>query len=177
MNLQLRYYGDPILRKPSEPIEQVTDEIRTLAVAMIDFADNNSGIGLSAVQIGIPIRLFVCRAYVENPDGSWGTTPPRVFINPKVVFCSQETIVDNEACMSIPKVRENVERPAQVRIEATDLDGNLFIEESVGYNARIRLHENDHLNGTLFIDRLPPKIRKKIEPQLSAIKAAYTLEK
>ncbi|HSX12565.1 MAG TPA: peptide deformylase [Rhabdochlamydiaceae bacterium] len=175
MNLTLRYYGDPILRKQSESIEKITDEHRTLATSMVNYIDGNNGIGLSAVQIGLPIRLFVCRSYIENPDGSWGVTVPRVFINPKIIFISEETIVDNEACMSIPKVREDVQRPYRIKVEAIDLDGKTFIEESVGYNARIRMHENDHLNGVLFIDRLPPKIRKKIEPQLREIKKKYSI--
>jgi peptide deformylase len=173
MDFKFRYYGDPILRKKSEPIEKVTEEIRKLAGDMVHYIDGNNGIGLSCVQIGMPIRMFVCRSYVENPDGSWGVTPPTFFINPKIIYISEETITDNEACMSIPKIREDVQRPYKVKIEATDLNGQIFIEESEGYNARIRMHENDHLNGVLFIDRLPPKVRKRIEPQLRAIKAKY----
>ncbi|HSX03531.1 MAG TPA: peptide deformylase [Rhabdochlamydiaceae bacterium] len=171
--MKLRYYGDPILRKRSEPVQQITDELRQLAAEMIQFIDGNNGIGLSAIQIGLPIRMFVCRGYVENPDGSWGVTAPRAFINPKIIFISDETIVDNEACMSIPNIREDVQRPYKIKVEAMGLDGKIFIEESEGYNARIRMHENDHLNGVLFIDRLPSKVRKRIDPQLREIKNKY----
>lgn len=169
-----RYYGDPILRKQSEPVEEITDEIKELAHFMIDYADNHNGIGLSAVQVGVPIRLFVLRDYVVLPDGKWTVSAPKVFINPKIVWKSKETEIDDEPCMSIPGLNVGpIERPVKVRFEATDLDGNHFVEERQGINARVSFHENDHLNGVLQIDRAPPRVRKKIEPDLQAIKKKY----
>lgn len=171
---RLRYYGDPVLRKHSEPIEEITGEIKELAHFMIDYADNHNGIGLSAVQVGVPIRLFVLRDYVILPDGTWAVSEPKIFINPKIVWKSKEMNIDNEACMSIPGLNEGpVERPSRVRIEALDLDGNPFTEEREGLNARVSFHENDHLNGVLCIDRLPPAVRKRIEPDLQEIKKKY----
>lgn len=169
-----RYFGDPVLRKRSEEIAEITDEIKELAHFMINYADNNNGIGLSAVQVGVPIRLFVLRDYVILPDGKWTVTPPKVFINPKIIAKSKETEIDMEGCMSFPGLQVGpLERPVRVTIEATDLEGNLFTEEREGLNARVSFHENDHLNGVLHIDRAPLHIRKKLEPQLQEIKKKY----
>lgn len=172
---RFRYYGDPILRQHSLPIEKITDEIKELARFMIHYADNNNGIGLSAIQVGVPIRLFVLRDYIIPPDGGrWTYSAPKIFINPKIIWKSEETNVDTEGCMSLPKLNLGpIERPTYVKIEAQDLDGNTFIDEREGLNARVTFHENDHLNGVLHIDRLPPNVRKKIEPQLQAIKKKY----
>lgn len=170
----LRTYGDPILRKKSQPVEEITDEIKELARILLDYVDNNNGIGMSAVQLGVPIRMFVLRNYVVLPDEKWTVSAPMVFINPKIVWKSKEKETDTEGCLSIPEMRIGpVERPSQVTIEALDLDGNTFVDERKGMNARVTLHENDHLNGVLFIDRLPPKVRKEIEPELQAIKKKY----
>ena len=173
MILKLCYYGDPILRKRSAPIEHITDEIRQLAVDMVETMDKNNGLGLSGCQIGKPIRLFVLRNYVETPDGKWAMSAPSVFINPKILSVSDEVILDREGCLSIPGIRGEVQRPLKVTVEATDMSGKVFIEESTGYNARCRLHENDHLNGVLFIDRISSQARKKIDPLLREIKKKY----
>lgn len=170
-----RYLGDPVLREHSKPIEEITDEIKELAHFMIDYADNNNGIGLSAVQVGVPIRLFVLRDYIILPDGKWSVSEPKVFINPKVLWKSKEMEEDQEGCMSVPNLQVGpIARPAKVRIEALDLDGNTFVDEREGINARVSFHENDHLNGVLHIDRLPPRVRKKIESDLQAIKKKYS---
>lgn len=174
--LQIRYFGDPVLRENSAPIVEITEEVKKLAHDMIQTFDNNSGIGLSACQVGVPIRMFVARSYIGLPDGTWTATAPIVFINPKILSVSKETESDSEGCLSIPGIREWVERPIKVTIEATDLNGKRFVEVFEGrdeierLNARVRLHENDHLNGVLFIDRLPPKVRKRIETKLREIK-------
>ena len=169
-----RYYGDPVLREQSKPIEEITDEIKELAHFMIDYADNNNGIGLSAIQVGVPIRLFVLRDYVVLPDGKWALSAPKVFINPKILWKSKETDTDTEGCMSVPNIQLGpIERPIKIKIEATDLEGNTFVEEREELNARVTFHENDHLNGVLHIDRLPPHVRKKIKPELDEIKKKY----
>ena len=172
--LRLRYYGDPVLREKSKEIETITDEIKELAHYMVRFADNNNGIGLSAVQLGIPIRLFVLRNYVLSPEGKWNVTAPKFFINPKILWKSEETNVDTEGCLSFGHFNVGpIARPNKVTIEALDLEGNTFIDEREGLNARVSFHENDHLNGVLHIDRLPPAVRKKLEPELQRIKKKY----
>jgi len=172
-----RYYGDPVLRQQSRPIEEITDEIKELTEFMIHYMDNHGGIGLSAVQVGVPIRLFVLRDYIVHPDEKWTiSSQVKVFINPKIVWKSEETDVDTEGCMSLPKLSVGpIERPNCVKFEAQDMEGKLFTDEREGINARVTFHENDHLNGVLHIDRLPPNVRKKIEPELQAIKKKYSI--
>lgn len=135
--------------------------------------DEIDAIGLAAVQVGVPIRLFVCRSYVMIPNEPWTMTPAKVYINPKLSNHSEELVEDQEGCISIPKLRGNVIRPLKLTIEALDLDGKLFTEDLEGYNARSRMHENDHLNGVLYIDRMHENDRKKLDADLRAIKKAY----
>lgn len=170
----LRYFGDPVLRKRSKSVEKITDEIKELVRFMIDYIDNNSGIGLAAVQVGVPIRLFVLRDYIISSDGEWTFSEPKIFINPKILWKTKETKLDQEGCLSIPGLRLGpIERPDKVRVEAINLDGKKFIDERDGINARVFFHENDHLNGVFFIDRLPIAVRKKIENDLQILKKKY----
>ena len=173
MLLQIRYYGDKVLRARCEPVEEITQEIRDLVSNMIETMDVGKGIGLAAPQVGYPIRLFVLRNYIETQEGDLAFSEPLVYINPKLSNPSQKKVLDTEGCLSIPGLREEVERPLKIRIEATDLQGTPFAEEVEGYNARVRMHENDHLNGVLFIDRLDLRKRKKIDPFLKAIEKKY----
>lgn len=170
MRLPVLIYGDPLLRKRCAPIEKVTEEIQQLARDMIETMDAADGIGLAASQVGQLVRLFVCRSYIITADGRWAMTEPKVYINPKLTDHSKETIEDDEGCLSIPRLRGNVVRPLKVTIEALDINGNPFREELEGYNARIRMHENDHINGVLYIDRMSEKDRKALEPALQKIK-------
>ena len=170
---KLRYYGDPVLREKSVPIEEITDEIKALAQEMIELTDDYNGIGLSAIQIGVPIRMFILRNYIVMPDGTWMASTPQVFINPKILSVSKETEMDTEGCLSIPGVRVYVERPKSIKIEATDLAGKTFVEEVEGLNARVRFHEKDHLDGVLSVDRAPIREKKRVEDQLRALKKKY----
>ncbi len=175
----LRYFDDPVLRKQSEPVEKITDEIKQLVADLIETCAHHNGAGLSACQIGICLRIFILHNYLPLPDGTWALSAPLVFINPKILSASQEVESDSEGCLSIPHFREWVERPIKLTIEALNLKGERFVEVFEGrteierLNARVRFHENDHLNGVLFIDRLPPKVRKRIEPQLRLINTNY----
>ncbi len=175
MLLKIYYYGHPILRKRCEPIQEITDEIRKLAHDMIETMDKNDGVGLAAPQVGHSVRLFVLRDYIITEEGHWTLSEkPKVFINPKLINPSEHMISDTEGCLSIPSLRLPVDRPDKVTIEAMDLDGNTFVEELEGYNARVRMHENDHINGVLFIDRIDTALRSEIDPMLKEIKKKYT---
>ncbi len=174
MKLPLFYYGHPILRKKCEPIEEVTPAIRKLVADMVETIDQINAIGLSAPQVGKSIRLFVLRRYIILPDGRWTVSEPYVYINPKVLEHSEETWVDDEGCMSIPGIRLPVVRPLKIKMEATDLEGNTFVHELEGLNARVLFHENDHINGVLYIDRVDEKERQKAEPYLKKIKKKYS---
>jgi len=170
MILQIYYYGHPVLRSHCKPIAKITDEIRKLAQDMVETMDAKNGIGLAAPQVGKAIRLFVLRNYIEDSEGKSAISEPQVFINPKILEHGEEQLTDIEGCLSIPDVRLEVTRPAKIKIEATDLNGNIFVEEVSGYNARVRMHENDHINGVLFVDRADHATRKKIDPILLEIK-------
>ena len=174
MLLKMRYYGDPVLRKQCEPIKEITEEIRKLAKDMIETMDKNDGIGLAAPQVGHSVRLFVLRNYIFTEEGHWTLSDPKVFINPKLKDPSVHLISDTEGCLSLPGLRLPVNRPDKITVEAIDLEVNIFVEELEGYNARVRMHENDHINGVLFIDRVDTYLRKKIDPILKEIKKKYT---
>lgn len=174
MPLKLYYYDHPVLRKRCEPIKKITPEIRQLARDMIEMMDRCNGAGLAAPQVGHSVRLFVLREYIETEDEKWIlSSTPKVYINPKFSSPEGGLIEDSEGCLSFPGLRIDVSRPDKITVEATDLDGNLFVEHLEGYNARLRMHENDHINGVLFIDRLKSKERKEIELILRSIKAKY----
>ncbi len=170
MKLPICLYGNPILRKKGESIKEITDEIRQLAHDMVETMDAAKGIGLAAPQVGRSLRLFVLRRYVDGPDGKWTVSDPIVYINPKILAVSEEVWESEEGCLSIPKIRLNVERPFKIKVESTRLDGSHVIEEIEGMNARVILHENDHINGVLFIDRVPKKLLQLVEPKLREIK-------
>lgn len=173
MLLNLRYYGDPILRKKASPIEVITDEIKKLAADMIETVDTMDQLGLAAPQVGHLIRLFVVRNYIELENGGLTLSSPMVYINPKIASYSKNLSRDMEGCLSIPGVRGPVERPESIVIEAQDIHGNWFKEELHGYNARSRMHENDHLNGVLYIDRMHSYDRNKMEGHLQKLIKQY----
>lgn len=174
MKLQIVYFGNPILRKKCVPIPEVTAEIRTLAQNMIETMQECDGVGLAAPQINSDLRIFVCmippNAHPSINDNEWDNSEIVVFINPKILEYSDELWVRGEGCISIPQIYLPVERPVRVKVQATDLDGNLFERELIGISARCFLHENDHINGVLFIDRVHGKMRQQIEPQLRELK-------
>ena len=138
---------DPILRTEYEPVERVDEEIRTLADDMLETMYDAPGIGLAAIQIGIPRRLLVIDCAKEDEEPA-----PMVFINPKVVASSDERSVYEEGCLSIPDYYAEVERPAQVTVDYVDRDGKQQQIEADGLLATCLQHEIDHLNGVLFID-------------------------
>ena len=173
MILSLKYYDDNFLREKSDPINQITNEIKKLIDDMIETMDALDGVGLAAAQVGKHLRLFILRPVLKKPDDSCTLGPVEVFINPQLSNPSKETEIMEEGCLSFPGIHESVERPVSIDVSATDLNGKIFKIIAKGFYAREIMHENDHLNGTLFIDRLDKVTRKKIEPQLQAIKEKY----
>ncbi|NGX42644.1 MAG: Peptide deformylase [Chlamydiae bacterium] len=177
MKLPLAYYGDPMLRKKGVAVEVIDDEIRQLVRDMVDTMIEHNGIGLAAPQVHRSLDIFITAAPNKQPDGSWKPGELRVFINTKILFVSEEKESTSEGCLSIPTLYAEVVRPVKIRIHATDLDGNEFEEEFSGLEARDILHENDHVNGVLFVDRIQGKERKEIEPKLREIKKTYYQKK
>jgi peptide deformylase len=140
---------DPRLKTVSQTVETVDAEIRRLVDDMLESMYRAEGIGLAAIQIGVPKRVLVMDTARKD-----GRTEPRVFINPKIVWSSDGTAVFEEGCLSVPDIWEEVERPAQIRAEYLDREGKLQTLEAEGLLATCLQHEIDHLEGILFVDHL-----------------------
>jgi peptide deformylase len=130
-------------------VESVSAEIRTLIDDMADSMYAADGIGLAAIQIGVPSRILVI-----DLDQKEGTRNPRAFINPKITWASDEMAVYEEGCLSVPEIWDDVERPARIKAEYLDEHGEKQLLEADGLLATCLQHEMDHLNGVLFIDHL-----------------------
>jgi len=140
---------DPRLQAVSTDVEKVDDDIRKLIDDMADSMYQADGIGLAAVRIGVAKRVIVI-----DLDQKEGKKNPRAFINPKITWASDEMAVFEEGCLSVPEIWDDVERPARIRCEYLDSDGNKQLLEADGMLATCLQHEMDHLNGVLFIDHL-----------------------
>ena len=154
--LSMRRYGDPILRLLAAPVAAVTPEIKTLIADMAETMWHQVGTGLSAPQIGVSLRIFVM------DDGKRGA---RAIVNP-VVTERGGVVKEEEGCLSLPGIFAEVERSKSLRIEALDGEGQPISFEAQGLQAKIIQHELDHLDGVLFIDRLPPVTRDRIKKKI-----------
>jgi len=164
--LKIVYYPDPVLRRPAEAVAEVTDEVRAVARRMIELMHEARGVGLAAPQVGLSWRLFVV-----NPTGDAGDD--RVYINPELADASRITGRHEEGCLSIPGVTGQIMRPTAIGIEATDLEGGRFADQSDELLARIWQHEYDHLDGVLILDRMTPIDKKAARRGLEALEADY----
>jgi peptide deformylase len=140
---------DPRLQAVSTDVETVDAEIRKLVDDMTESMYAAEGIGLAAVQIGVPKRVIVI-----DLDQKEGKKNPRAYINPKILWASDEMAVFEEGCLSVPEIWDDVERPAGIKAEYLDRDGKKQTLEADGLLATCLQHEMDHLNGVLFIDHL-----------------------
>ncbi|MFC1660831.1 peptide deformylase [Gemmatimonadota bacterium] len=147
--------GTPVLRLQAEEVHELDDEVRDLPRRMFSTMYAGGGQGLAAPQVGISRRIAV----VDVPPG---TGDRYVLINPRILAVSEERARAVEGCLSLPRVREIVERPAEVLIEAMDPSGAYLRLEAGGDLARCLLHEMDHLDGVLYIDHLTPLARKML---------------
>ena len=169
---------DPRLRRMSEPVAEVTDEIRALVADMFETMYAAPGIGLAAAQVDRPIRLLVMDLSdgPEGPDGK-GTKNPRVFINPELYQPSDEQSVYNEGCLSVPDQFADVERPATVHARWLDEHGAAHDQPLDGLLATCLQHEIDHLNGVLFIDHLSRLKRQMLLRKLEKFRATESKRK
>ncbi|MBV9076698.1 MAG: peptide deformylase [Methylobacteriaceae bacterium] len=145
------------LRLKSEPVGPVTEEVRRLSADMLDTMYDAPGIGLAAIQIGVPKRLVVIDLARSDEERQ-----PMVFVDPEIVWSSDEKRVHEEGCLSIPEFYEEVERPDRVTVRFRDLDGEMRELEADGMLATCLQHEIDHLNGVLFIDHLSRLKRSRV---------------
>lgn len=178
MKLPLAYYGNPILRKKTSRVNEITDEIRQLVSDMVETMHEYNGIGLAAPQVSRSLSLFITDVPIEIDEGKEEPRLEpgklRVYINPKILSYSKEHWPRGEGCISIPGIYGEVVRPVSIIVEATNLDGKLFEEEYSWLEARAIMHENDHINGVLYIDRMHGKARKDMDRYLTAIKKKYS---
>lgn len=160
---------DKRLRQVSEPVEAVDTEIRSLIDDMFETMYEAPGIGLAAIQIGVPRRVITMDLARKDEDKQ-----PAVFINPEVLWSSGETSTYEEGCLSIPEFYEEVERPAQIKVKYLDRDGREQVVEADGLLATCLQHEIDHLNGVLFIDYISKLKRDRVTKKFA--KAAKRTE-
>jgi peptide deformylase len=169
---------DPVLRQISKPVETFDRELKTLVVDMFETMYEAPGIGLAAVQVGVPIRLLVIDLQEPEEEGGEPVRDPRVFVNPEVLWHSDTEVPYTEGCLSVPEQYAEVMRPDRIRARWRDEKGGTYEEEIEGLLAVCLQHEMDHLNGVLFIDHLSRLKRDMVLKKLAkwrkeqALKAA-----
>lgn len=170
-NLQLRYYPDPVLRKPARCLiaEEISRNLVRLSERMIELMVKSAGIGLAAPQIGLPIRLIVVSITGKYDDAF-------ALINPELSNF-QGTSEMEEGCLSVPGVHGKVRRHQVCQAKGLDLDGNEIVIEAADLSATVLQHETDHLNATLFIDRLSTLGRFAARKSIKALEEEYTIKK
>jgi peptide deformylase len=159
-------HPDPRLKKVTDPVASVNDDIRRLADDMLETMYDAPGIGLAAPQVAKMLRMIVMDCAKEED----ATPEPMVLINPQVVWSSDERSVYDEGCLSIPEQYAEVERPAEVEVEWLNLDGTTQREKFDGLWSTCVQHEIDHLDGKLFIDYLKPLKRQMITRKMQKLK-------
>ena len=166
--LQLRYYGDPVLRKRAEPVLEITEaEVKLADDMLMTLYATGNGIGLAATQVGVLKRFLI----VDIGDTEEEKFEPLLLFNPEILSSEGESIAE-EGCLSIPDVRADVKRPEKIVVIAMNLKGEEIGIETDGLIARVLQHEIDHLNGTLFIDRISGLKRQLLRGELKKIQQA-----
>jgi peptide deformylase len=145
-------FGDPVLKSKASPVRDFGPDLRAEVERMVSIMRDGMGVGLAATQLGILRRLLVFQA---GPDSE-----PTALINPEVEWLSDEVVVAEEGCLSLPRVSMDVERPLHARFTGLDVDGEAIRLEASGLEARVLQHELDHLDGVLILDRAPRAQRK-----------------
>lgn len=159
MLLNILRYPDPRLHKVAKPVAIFDEGLKKLAADMAETMYEAPGVGLAATQVDVHEQLMVIDTSETRDD-------LRVFINPQIVWASDEKLVYEEGCLSVPGIYDGVERPARVRVRALDLDGKAFELEADGLLAVCIQHEMDHLKGKVFVDYLSPLKRNRIKTKL-----------
>jgi peptide deformylase len=159
----VRIYGDPVLREKAQPVTSFDDELRRLIADMFETMKAYDGAGLAAVQVGVPLRVFVVDVPLDD-----GTRARHVIVNPVLSERSGEDTAE-EGCLSMPGVYEDVTRSDRVMVHGQDERGQPVSVDARGFLARAVQHEADHLDGVLFVDRLSPLKRQFLKRQLAAL--------
>lgn len=185
MVLPIVKYGNPVLRKKGERIEQITPEIKKLILDMFETMEENHGVGLAAQQVGIAKQLTVIdvRAVTDRPStlelngqpADPAEIMPLVLINPEVTSAG-EPLAGPEGCLSFPEIFADITRPGAVDVKALNEKGKPIEFRCGGLLARAVQHETDHLHGILFIDRMEKKTKTELQPELDDLQAKTKAE-
>jgi peptide deformylase len=156
-------WPDARLREPTRKVEKFDATLRALYDDLSDTMYAENGLGIAAIQIGDPTAMFLVEPKLANrPE----TDPAVAFVNPEILWMSDETEETEEGCLSFPEIYIKVDRPLRAKVRAQDLDGNPFEIEGEGLLARCLLHEYDHLSGKLLVDFVGPLKRQMIKKKL-----------
>lgn len=169
--LRIVHYPHPTLSFEAKPIVKVDLQLKKLIDEMFELMYEFRGVGLAATQVDLPVRLFVI-----NESGQKGTGEEQVFINP-VLSQPKGTDEAEEGCLSLPGVYAPVRRPKQIHVQAYDLKGKEFKQTIDGFLARIIQHEFDHLNGIMFIDRVPEADRQEVQDKIDEVAVQFNEER
>lgn len=174
MSYSLIYYNHPTLRKHAKKVDPIGAEIKKIADLMDEVCLKNNGGGLAAPQVDLALRFFLVHFHLANERGYYDIEKEyRLFINPVLSEPSLEKEVMEEGCLSIPGIYLPIVRPKAITVTWQDIEGKTHEQRFSGLDARQLMHENDHLNGVLIIDRVDKKVRKKMDPILSQIHKKY----
>ncbi|SMF75543.1 peptide deformylase [Allosphingosinicella indica] len=163
---------DPILRASSDPVERFDSDLEGLVNDMLETMYAAPGIGLAGVQVAVPRRLLVIDLQDPEEEGGEPVKTPQAFINPEILWSSDERSIYNEGCLSIPDQYAEVERPARIRAKWQDVNGKSHEKEFDGLMATCLQHEVDHLNGVLFIDYLSRLKRDMVLKKVAKLRRA-----
>ncbi len=167
--MDILLYPDPRLRRRNKPVTEFGPELERLAREMFAVMYRTRGVGLAAPQVGVNLRFLVYNhtGEAERPEEE------RILCNPRVTWRSRETEMGEEGCLSFPEIYAPVRRPVAVRVEARDAAGEETRLELEGFAARVFLHELDHLDGILFIDRMTKSDRVRLRGALADLEARF----
>ncbi|MBS1260741.1 MAG: Peptide deformylase [Calditrichaeota bacterium] len=167
--LDIRIYGDPVLRREADEIHQFGPELEAFAADMLETMQANDGIGLAAPQVGVSRRFVV----IGMPEEAEGGDEPKLRVllmaNPEVIEESAETDVLEEGCLSLPEITVHVDRPVSVKLRYQNLQGEQVVIEAEGVLAKVIQHEIDHLDGILITDYLPPLKKTMMQGRLKRL--------
>jgi peptide deformylase len=161
-------YPDPRLRQTTKTVTKVTDEIRELVADLAETMFDENGAGIAAIQIGAPEKIFLIEGSVAGGEDD---SPPMVFINPEVIWTSDEAETKEEGCLSFPGIYVPIKRAIKARVRAMGMDGKLFEVDGEGLFARAMQHEGDHLNGKLMVDFVGPLKKQMITRKMKKLAA------
>lgn len=176
---KLRYLGDPILAAKAKPIERIDDDVRSLAREMLRIMYESNGIGLAGNQVGVPLRIVTL--HIEAPKDEDSEAPsspgelellpkmPITLINPEIVSHSDDAVLFNEGCLSVPKIYADVARPSRIVLKSKLLDNSEILLECAGLLARCVQHELDHLDGIVFVQKVPQPEYAEIEKAVNKL--------